>query len=59
MCYNCGCEDPFDDMGKGIISKGGASLTEEDLKKIAKEWGMDIDDVKKNIYDLLKKDLKK
>jgi len=46
-------------MGKGIISKGGASLTEEDLKKIAKEWGMDIDDVKKNIYDLLKKDLKK
>ena len=59
MCYNCGCEHPFDDMGKGIISKGGASLTEEDLKKIAKEWGMDIDDVKKNIYDLLKKDLKK
>lgn len=57
MCYNCGCGLPNDDMGKGKISRGGGSLTEDDLKHIAKEWGMSLEQTKKNIFELLKKEL--
>lgn len=47
---------PNDDMGKGKVSEGWGSLTEDDLKKIAEKWGMSIKETKKNIYDLLKKE---
>ena len=55
MCYNCGCGLPNDPMGKGRISQGGASLTEEDFKFIAEKWDMSIEETKKNVYKLLKK----
>jgi len=55
MCYNCGCEIPEDDMGYGLVSKGGGSLTEEDFLYVAKKQGTTIEDAKKNTYKLLKK----
>ena len=57
MCYNCGCGVPDDDMGKGKVSEGGASLTEADFKKLAEEWGMSVEEAKQNTLDLLKKEL--
>lgn len=53
MCYNCGCDEPNDDHGKGKITEGGMALTEADLQKIAEEWDMDKKTVKKNIQKLL------
>ena len=57
MCYNCGCLEPDDPMGKGKISEGGASLTEEDLKLMAEKWEMSLKDTKKNILKLLQETL--
>lgn len=57
MCYNCGCGIPTDDMGKGKLSKGGSSLTEEDFQHIANEWGMTIEEVKRYTLEELKKQL--
>lgn len=57
MCYNCGCQKPNDDMGKGAVSRGGGSLVEDDLKLISDRWGMNLEDTKKNIYSLLKKQM--
>lgn len=59
MCYNCGCGVPNDDMGRGKVSKGGASLTEDDFKVMAEKWGMSIEDAKKNTYELLKSQISK
>lgn len=58
MCYNCGCQNPKDDMGKGKVSSGGGSLTEDDLLQMAQKWGMSLEDTKKNIYELLKREMK-
>lgn len=58
MCYNCGCGLPNDDMGRGKISDGGASLTEDDFKKMASDWGMSVEEAKKNVYELLKSQIK-
>jgi hypothetical protein len=44
-------------MGKGKVSEGGASLTEDDLKLIAEKWEMSVKDTKKNILTLLQKTL--
>ena len=46
-------------MGRGKISKGGSTLTEDDLKYLAEKWGMSLEEVKKNMYELLKNELKK
>jgi hypothetical protein len=58
MCYNCGCQEPDDPMGKGKISEGGASLTEDDLKMMAEKWEMSLKDTKENILKLLQITLK-
>ncbi len=57
MCYNCGCEMLNDPMGKGKVSEGGGSLTEDDFKHMAKIWGMSLEDTKKNVLKELKKQL--
>lgn len=57
MCYNCGCQKPNDTMGKGMVSQGGGSLVEDDLKVMAEKWGMSLEDTKKNVYTLLKKEV--
>ncbi len=50
---------PNDDMGKGQLSQGGGSLVEEDFKHMAEKWGMSVEDVKRNVYDMLKKEIEK
>lgn len=57
MCYNCGCGLPNDPMGKGKVSEGGGSLTDDDFKEMAEKWGMSVEDAKKNTYELLKKQM--
>lgn len=58
MCYNCGCGERNDDMGKGVLHKGGGSLVEEDFEHMAKEWGMSVEDTKKEVYKMLEKQTK-
>lgn len=59
MCYNCGCQVPDDDMGKGPLRKGGGSLVESDFDHMAKAWNMTVEDTKKEVYKMLKKQLEK
>ena len=54
MCFNCGCGIPNDPMGKGKISSGGGSLTDDDFAIIADKWNMTVDETKKNTLELLK-----
>lgn len=44
-------------MGKGKLSQSGGSLTEDDFKVMAEKWGMSQEETKKNVYELLKKEL--
>ena len=53
MCYNCGCEEPENNMGKPAVK--GASLVDSSFEEMSKEWGMTIEETKKNVYRLLKK----
>ncbi len=57
MCFNCGCQIRNDDMGKGRVSQGGASLTEDDFKIMAQKSGMSLEETKKNVFEMLKKQL--
>lgn len=57
MCFNCGCEEPENDMGKTAVV--GASLIESSFVAMAKEWGMSVEETKENVYKLLKKQLNK
>lgn len=50
---------PNDDMGRGKLSEGGASLTEDDFQKMADDWGMSLEEAKKNVYELLAKQFAK
>lgn len=59
MCYNCGCGLPNDPMGKKRVYEGGPSLTEDDLKVMAKGWGMSLEETKKNMLELLQKEKNK
>lgn len=55
MCYNCGCGEPENDMGKPKMV--GASLIDASFEEMAKEWGMSIEEVKLNVFNELKKQL--
>ncbi len=55
MCYNCGCGLPNDPMGKGKLEDGGGSLVEDDIKHMAEKWGMSVEETKKNMLDMLQK----
>ena len=57
MCYNCGCGLPNDPMGKKRVKDGGPSLTEEDIEMMAKGWGMSVEETKKNMLELLEKQI--
>lgn len=59
MCYNCGCGMPDDAMGQGDagVEPNGKSITNKTFEEAAKSQGMSIQDVKKNTYNLLKKEL--
>lgn len=55
MCYNCGCGIPNDNMGKDDAK--GASLTDVSFEDMAREWGMSIEETKKNVLKLLKEQI--
>lgn len=57
MCYNCGCGEPDDNMGKPRVT--GASLTNESFEEMAKAWNMTSEEAKKETYKLLKKHFEK
>lgn len=57
MCYNCGCQMPEDDMGKGKLSQGGGSLVEDDFDHMADVWNMPKKQAKKLVYEELKRQL--
>lgn len=57
MCFNCGCGIPNDPMGKKRVREGGGSLTEDDIKGMAEDWDMSVEETKRNILDLLTKQL--
>lgn len=57
MCYNCGCGDKNDEMKKGHVHEGGASLTEKSFEHMAKLWGMSVEDTKKETLRMLKMEL--
>lgn len=59
MCYNCGCEEKDNPMGKGKVQEGGGSLTEDSFDHMAKVWGMSVEETKKEVYKMLKKELGK
>ena len=53
MCYNCGCGMPDDDMGNPD------NITEETIKKAAEASGQKVEDAKKNMLEMLKKQVNK
>lgn len=55
MCFNCGCGIADDNMGKPDLT--GASLTELSFEDMAEKWGMSVEESKKNVLELLKKQL--
>ena len=52
MCYNCGCQNPQDNMGSPD------NITEETFEKAAKAWGQSVEEAKRNTLELLKKQIK-
>ena len=59
MCYNCGCDEKDDEMGKGHVQDGGGSLTEKTFEHMAKVWDMTVEESKNETYKMLKKELGK
>ncbi len=57
MCFNCGCGEPSDNMGKPDAS--GSSLTDKSFEELAKAWDMTAEEAKKNTYKLLKEQFEK
>ena len=49
MCFNCGCENPDDNMGSSD------NITNETFEKAAKAWGQTKDEAMKNVFKLLGK----
>lgn len=47
MCYNCGCQNPEDDMGDPN------NITEDTLKHLAEHEGKSIDETKISLLDML------
>ena len=49
MCYNCGCQQPDNDMGQAT------NITNKTFETAAKGWGQSVEEAKKNTLELLKK----
>lgn len=52
MCYNCGCDNPDDNMGNSD------NITSATFEKAAKAWGQTKEGAMKNTLNLLTKKLK-
>ena len=48
MCYNCGCSLPDDNMGSDD------NITTKSFEHIAKEEGKSVEQVQKEVYQMLK-----
>lgn len=53
MCYNCGCGMPEDDMGNPD------NITEDKIKKAAEASGTTLEEAKKNMLEMLQKQVGK
>lgn len=55
MCYNCGCKEPDNDMGKGIagVDPDGKSITNKTFQAAGISQNMDEKEAKKNALSLL------
>lgn len=51
MCYNCKCGDPNDDMGDP------KNITNKTIEELAKLNGMSVEETKKEILKMLKREL--
>lgn len=51
MCYNCGCGVPNDNMGNPD------NITEEDIQKAATASGTTVKEAKKNMLEMLQKEV--
>ena len=49
MCYNCGCDNPDDDMGNSD------NITSKTFEKAAKAWGQTKEEAMSNTLKLLDK----
>lgn len=49
MCYNCGCDNPDDDMGNPD------NITNDTFEKASKAWGQTKTEAMKNTLKLLAK----
>lgn len=53
VCYNCGCGMPDDNMGNQD------NITVETIKKAAEASGQTVEDAKKNMLEILQKQVNK
>lgn len=51
MCYNCGCGMPDDNMGSDD------NITNATFEKAAKAQKQTLEEVKRNVYEILKEEL--
>lgn len=58
MCYNCGCDLPDEDHGKGHAGAeaNGKSITSKTFEAAGEAFGMSQADSKKNTRQLLSKE---
>lgn len=55
MCYNCGCEEPNDDHGKGHmgVDPNGKAITDKTFEAAGKAFKMSAQSSKDNTKSLL------
>jgi hypothetical protein len=59
MCYNCGCQLPDDDQGKGHagVDPGGKAITNKTFEAAGEAFVMESDLMKKNAHDLITREM--
>lgn len=57
MCYNCGCQRPDDDMGKGHagVDPNGRAITTKSIQAAADAFGETFDESLDHIIELAQK----
>ena len=57
MCYNCGCQRPDDDMGKGHagVDPNGRAITTKAIQAAADAFGETFDESLDHVIELAQK----
>lgn len=57
MCYNCGCQLPDDDMGKGHmgVDPDGKAITTKSLQAAADAFGESFDETLNHVIEVAEK----